>query len=113
MNVRVEVFIKCPLPIFLPAKGIPLVEFFLEINFFTQQRLENNVNGNLTNPKNGNEIIFSLSAESKDEVDKWFEKIKAIGGMVFCEPQNYEKGYTFGFADPDGHKFNVLYWPGM
>lgn len=83
------------------------------INFFTQQRLENKVNGNLTNPKNGNEIIFSLSAESKDEVDKWFEKIKAIGGMIFCEPQNYEKGYTFGFADPDGHKFNVLYWPGM
>lgn len=90
-----------------------MADFFLEINFFTQQRLENNVNGNLTNSKNGNEIIFSLSAESKDKADKWFVKIKAIGGMVFCEPQNYEKGYTFRCADPDGHKFNVLYLSGM
>ena len=83
------------------------------INFFTEQRLGKSVNGNITNTKNGNEIIFSLSAVSKDEVDKWFEKIKAMGGMIFSEPQDYEIGYTFGFADPDGHKFNVLYWPGM
>ncbi|MES2588783.1 MAG: VOC family protein [Bacteroidota bacterium] len=83
------------------------------INFFTPERLGTKVNGNLIAPKNGNEIMFSLSASSKEEVDSWFEKIKALGGTVFCEPENYEKGYTFGFADPDGHKFNVLYWPGM
>lgn len=83
------------------------------INFFTQQRLGNSVNGNLTNPKNGNEIIFSLSADSKEDVDKWFEKLKAIGATIFSEPQIYEQGYTLGFADPDGHKFNILYWPGM
>ncbi|MCE3294569.1 MAG: Glyoxalase-like domain protein [Crocinitomicaceae bacterium] len=83
------------------------------INFFTPQRLGKKVNGELSLPANGNEIIFSLSAGSKDEVDRWFEKIKAIGGTVFCEPEDYDQGYTFGFADPDGHKFNVLYWPGM
>jgi predicted lactoylglutathione lyase len=83
------------------------------INFFTKQRLQETVNGNLTEPKNENEIIFSLSAESKEEVDEWFEKLKAIGGAVFSEPQSYDQGYTFGFADPDGHKFNILYWPGM
>jgi len=83
------------------------------INFFTVQRLGNSVNGNLTSPVNGNEIIFSLSAVSREEVTEWFEKVKSIGGTVFSEPQNYELGYTFGFADPDGHKFNVLFWPGM
>jgi predicted lactoylglutathione lyase len=83
------------------------------INFFTKQRLEKDVNGNLSIPQNGNEIIFSLSADSKAEVDKWFEKVKSIGGTVFSEPQNYEEGYTFGFSDPDGHKFNILFWPGM
>lgn len=83
------------------------------INFFTKKRLAENANGNLTEPKNENEIMFSLSAGSKDEVDNWAEKVKMAGGIIFSNPQAYEKGYTFGFADPDGHKFNVLYWPGM
>ncbi len=83
------------------------------INFFTEARLKKEVNGNLSVPLNGNEIIFSLSAKSKEEVELWVGKVKLAGGTIFAEPQNYEQGYTFGFADPDGHKFNVLYWPGM
>ncbi len=82
------------------------------INFFTPQRLKKDVNGNIGNPKD-NEVIFSLSAGSKEEVQSWVEKVKSAGGTIFSEPQDYEKGYTFGFADPDGHKFNILYWPGM
>ena len=83
------------------------------INFFTEERLSKKVNGSLSIPKNANEIIFSLSAESRDEVDKCAEKVRSINGNIFAEPQNYEQGYTFGFADPDNHKFNILYWPGM
>ena len=82
------------------------------INFFTEQRLKKDVNGNIGIPKD-NEIIFSLSAGSKEEVNNWAEKVKSAGGTIFAVPQDYEKGYTFGFADPDGHKFNILYWPGM
>ena len=82
------------------------------INFFNQQRLEKDVNGNISIPKD-KEVIFSLSAVSKEEVRGWAEKVKSAGGTIFSEPQDYEQGYTFGFADPDGHKFNVLYWPGM
>jgi predicted lactoylglutathione lyase len=82
------------------------------INFFTEQRLKKDENGNIGIPKE-NEVIFSLSASSKEEVNNWVEKVKSAGGTIFSEPQDYEKGYTFGFADPDGHKFNILYWPGM
>src|SRR4030095_17211400 len=83
------------------------------INFFARQRLEKDVNGNLSIPKGKNEVIFSLAAESKDVVDSWVEKVTSAGGTIFSEPQDYEAGYTFGFADSDGHKFNVLYLPGM
>lgn len=83
------------------------------INFFTAKRFENALKGNLTNSKTENEIIFSLSADNREEVDLWYKKIKEIGGTIFSEPENYEKGYTFFFSDPDGHKFNFLYWPGM
>ncbi|MBB4803949.1 putative lactoylglutathione lyase [Flavobacterium nitrogenifigens] len=83
------------------------------INFFVPERLEIAVKGKLANAKSQSEIIFSLSAKSREEVDLWYEKVKQIGGTIFSEPENFEVGYTFGFADPDGHKFNFLYWPGM
>lgn len=83
------------------------------INFFVPERLEIAVKGKLANAKTENEIIFSLSANTREEVDLWYKKVKEIGGTIFSEPENFEVGYTFGFADPDGHKFNFLYWPGM
>lgn len=83
------------------------------INFFVPKRLEVAIKGKLANAKTENEIIFSLSANSREEVDIWYKKVKEIGGSIFSEPENFEVGYTFGFADPDGHKFNFLYWPGM
>ena len=83
------------------------------INFFKKSKLESDINGAIGNWKTQSEVLFSLSAKSKEEVDEWREKVLEAGGTVFSEPQNYEQGYTFCFADPDGHKFNVLYWPGM
>lgn len=83
------------------------------INFFVPKRFETALKGKLANAKSENEIIFSLSANSREEVDLWYKKVKEIGGIIFSEPENFEVGYTFGFADPDGHKFNFLYWPGM
>lgn len=56
-----------------------------------------------------NEIIFTLSAETKAEVEEWVAKVKAAGGYVFNEAGRDETNYYgFTFADPDGHKFNVL-----
>ncbi|MDQ6530667.1 VOC family protein [Flavobacterium sp. LHD-85] len=83
------------------------------INFFAPKRLENAIKGKLSNTEVDNEIVFSLSASSVEEVDLWYNKIKEINGTIFSEPENFEIGYTFGFSDPDGHKFNFLYWPGM
>ena len=59
--------------------------------------------------KNTSEIIFTLSAKSEQEVKEWADKVKAAGGSIFHEAGRDETGYYgFAFADPDGHKFNVL-----
>ena len=59
--------------------------------------------------KNSNEIIFTLSAESEQEINEWVDNVNAAGGTIFQEPGRDENGYfSFGFADPDGHRFNVL-----
>jgi uncharacterized protein len=83
------------------------------INFFLKDILRNNTHSEIADLKNGNEIIFSLSAERKDEVHEWVEIVRKAGGKITVEPYEIGPGYTFVFADPDGHKFNVLYWPGM
>lgn len=81
------------------------------IHFFIKERFKWAVNDEAADLKHGNEVIFSLSAESKEDVDQWLIAVKKAGGVIFAEPQNYNQGYFFGFSDPDGHKFNVLYWP--
>ena len=59
--------------------------------------------------KTTSEIIFTLSAETEEEVKEWVEKVKNAGGNIFHEVGRDETNhYGFGFADPDGHKFNVL-----
>ncbi|MBF4506999.1 VOC family protein [Flavobacterium sp. JLP] len=83
------------------------------INFFIKTRFEESARSKAANLENETEIIFSISAKSIEEVDQWYLKVKEAGGKIYSEPEKFEKGYTFGFADPDGHKFNFLYWPGM
>ncbi|RYD71867.1 MAG: glyoxalase [Sphingobacteriales bacterium] len=55
------------------------------------------------------EIMFTLSAETEAEVKQWLDKVKAAGGTILnpagADKTNY---YGFAFADPDGHRFNVL-----
>jgi predicted lactoylglutathione lyase len=67
-----------------------------------------------TGSNSSNEIIFTLSAETEEEVNEWAKKVKAAGGSIFQEVERDESGYFgFGFADPDGHRFNVLLMDNM
>jgi len=58
----------------------------------------------------GTEVMFSFDAESRGEVDELAVKIKAAGGKMFSEPSEVQ-GWMYGcaFADPDGHRWNVLH----
>ena len=59
--------------------------------------------------KTTGEIMFTLSAETEAEVNAFADKVKEAGGDIFREVRRDEKNYYgFAFADPDGHKFNVL-----
>jgi predicted lactoylglutathione lyase len=80
------------------------------IHFFLKDVLEPGIKGQLIDTKAGNEIIFTLSAESKEEVNSWEKEVQQAGGTIVSRPEELEGGYyTFVFADPDGHKFNVFY----
>ena len=80
------------------------------IHFFLKGILETNTKIKIGDSQNLNEIIFTLSAESKDQADNWAKEIEKVGGTLISQPEEFGEGYYgFVFADPDGHKFNVFY----
>ena len=80
------------------------------INFFLNDVLKTAIKGELADLQNGNEIIFTLGAESKQEVDDWEETVRKAGGNIVSQPEEFGEGYYgFVFADPDGHKYNVFF----
>ena len=80
------------------------------MHFFIKDKLRTAIKGELADLKQGNEIIFTLSAESKEEVNLWAKEVQKAGGKLVSKPEEFGEGYYgFVFADPDGHKFNVFY----
>ncbi|MWV46977.1 hypothetical protein GRF59_25525 [Paenibacillus sp. HJL G12] len=53
--------------------------------------------------------MLSVDAASPEEVDELLEKVVLAGGTVFGKPENKNGMYGAGFADLDGHRWNVLY----
>ncbi|QNK61118.1 VOC family protein [Pedobacter sp. PAMC26386] len=92
-----------------------LTSFFMGVDnfvmhFFLKDKLKANVEIEISDAHVANEVIFTLSAESKDEVNKWDKEVQRAGGKIVSKPKEFGEGY-YGlvFADPDGHKFNVFY----
>lgn len=55
------------------------------------------------------EVLFSLSCESREEVDRLVAKALAAGGSTYDQPEDFGFMYTHSFVDPDGHGWGVLY----
>lgn len=84
------------------------------IHFFIKDKLKTALKGELADLQHGNEVIFTLAAHSKEEVDDWEKEVKMAGGKIISIPEEFGEGYYgFIFADPDGHKFNVFYMEGL
>ncbi|MBO9691026.1 VOC family protein [Chryseobacterium sp.] len=99
-----------------PHTSDELVSFFFGenefvIHFFLKNIIERNLKTmNFGDPQDSNEIIFTLSADNKTQVDDWAQEVKNAGGTIISEPESFgEHYYGFVFADPDGHKFNVFF----
>jgi len=79
------------------------------IHFFLKDVLEPAMKGAIISQSAGNEIIFTLSADTREEVDKWEIEIREAGGTIVSKPEEFgDNYYGFVFADPDGHRFNVF-----
>lgn len=64
----------------------------------------------VSDTRQGNEVLFSIDAESPEEVDELAGKIVAAGGTIYGEP-GYKDGWMYGcgFIDLDGQRWSILY----
>ena len=80
------------------------------MHFFLTEKMKANVEIEISDAHIANEVMFTLSAQTRDEVDLWAEEVKNAGGTIISKPAAFGEGYYgFVFADPDGHKFNVFH----
>jgi uncharacterized protein len=64
----------------------------------------------VSNTMVGSEVLISIDAENREEVDEMAQKVITAGGTVFGEPnENQGWMYGMGFSDLDGHRWNMVY----
>jgi predicted lactoylglutathione lyase len=64
----------------------------------------------LSDAKQSSEVLISFDAESIAEVDEMAARAEKAGANIFGKPADIQGWmYGFGFADPDGHRWNMLY----
>lgn len=80
------------------------------VMLFQQDVFKGFVKQELTDTTQSSEILISIDAQSRDDVDTLTKKAAAAGGKVFAEPAESQGWlYGSGFADIDGHRWNVLF----
>lgn len=55
------------------------------------------------------ETLLALSLDSRAEVDEFMAKALAAGATPTIEAKDYGFMYQHGFADPDGHQWEVFW----
>ena len=77
---------------------------------FTEDLLEGYSANKVSDTNAGTEILFSIDAESKEEVDEMLQKAVAAGGKIYAKGGEKDGWmYGGGFVDLDGHRWNLLH----
>ena len=77
---------------------------------FINSQIEAFCSNKIADTSQGTEVLFSIDAESKEEVDELLQKAEAAGGTIYAHGGEKDGWmYGGGFVDLDGHRWNLLY----
>jgi predicted lactoylglutathione lyase len=68
------------------------------VMFFDEETFQGFTQHAITDSQKSSEVLISFDAE-----------VRKAGGIIFGEPGGNDWLYGFGFADPDGHRWNALH----
>ena len=63
----------------------------------------------IADAKTSTEVLNALSCESRDAVNDQVAKAVAAGGTTYAPSKDYGFMYQHGFADPDGHIWELIW----
>ena len=114
LNKSKEFFTKLGFSLNSQHSSAESVSFFIGdkkvvLMLFTESSFKYFTGSNIADTKQGAEVLFSIDAESKEEVNEMAKKAREAGGTVYEEPSGEGWMYGCGFADLDGHRWNVLF----
>jgi hypothetical protein len=80
------------------------------VMLFPDTTFKNFTQHEIVDTKQATEVLLSIDAESRAEVDEMAKKAAEAGGTIYGRPA-VSQGWMYGcgFADLDGHRWNVLY----
>lgn len=82
----------------------------MTVAFFAAETFRNFTKSEISDASKAAEVLISFDATSREEVDEMARKVFEAGGAIFSEPVEIQGWmYGCGFADLDGHRWNVLY----
>ncbi len=92
------------------SAGLIIGNKSMVVMLFAESTFEKFTKNKITDTKQSTEVLFSIDAESREEVDELAKKVVKAGGTIYGEPgENQGWMYGCGFCDLDGHRWNILY----
>lgn len=80
------------------------------VMLFDEATFKHVTGADIADTKKGTEVLFSVGADRREEVDELADKAVEAGGILTHKPAEIQ-GWMYGcaFGDLDGHRWNVLY----
>ncbi|MGH9318511.1 MAG: VOC family protein [Vicinamibacteria bacterium] len=71
-----------------------------------------NASGGTHRPSADKPVMVSFVVDELQQVDRWYERLKARGVELTSEPQDSPRSgvRAFGFRDPEGYTLEVFAW---
>ena len=80
------------------------------VMLFAEAMFKNFIQHEITDTSKSTQVLVSIDAQSREEVDQIAANALKAGGAIYDEPtENQGWMYGCGFSDLDGHRWNVLY----
>lgn len=103
-------FQMSPVPGDDEAFGLVIGNKKVMVMLFPEATFEGFAGAEVPDTADASQVLLSLGVDSREEVDELAAKARTAGGNVWGEPSD-SGGWMYGagFADPDGHRWNLLY----
>lgn len=90
--------------------GIQIGESPIQFMLFPEATFQGFTQNSIVDVEKGTEVLFSIGADSIDEVNQLAQLVEEAGGSLYQRPSEHNGWmYGCGVVDLDGHRWNVLF----